>query len=268
MPAQLKNSPPRSPISVPNTSPPLKKSLSVANTHSPLKKNPSVATPTSSLKKSLSRKTTPQNTPKNTRTSHSSITPISPPSTSHPHDNKLLSTDFIAQTLEAMLILEHGTIKITKIKELLKIEDIKPLTAAITLLNKRYAQAKLITKIEKLADTLELRIDPTFKNPVIETYVKKKRKLSPALLETLAIVAYKQPVTKSDIEYIRGASCTSALKILLSTQLVKISGHKDAPGRPPLYRTTEAFLTFFSVTSLRDLPPIKDLKTYHFLKNK
>jgi segregation and condensation protein B len=86
------------------------------------------------------------------------------------------------------------------------------------------------------------------------------RKLSKSALETLAIVAYKQPVTKSELEQIRGVSCDYALQKLLEKELVEIKGRSEAPGRPLLYATSERFTNYFGINSLADLPKLKDFK--------
>lgn len=87
-----------------------------------------------------------------------------------------------------------------------------------------------------------------------------KRKLSQVALETLAIVAYRQPVSKTDLESIRGVSCDYAIQKLLEKELIAISGRSEAPGRPLLYSTSEKFMDYFGLGSLKDLPKIKDFK--------
>ena len=82
----------------------------------------------------------------------------------------------------------------------------------------------------------------------------------PAALETLAIVAYKQPVTKSDLEEIRGVNCDYALQKLLEKELVMISGRSEGPGRPLLYATTDKFMDYMGINSLNDLPKPKEFK--------
>ncbi len=84
--------------------------------------------------------------------------------------------------------------------------------------------------------------------------------LSQAALETLAIVAYKQPINRFDIEAIRGVDCTGVLKTLLTRNLIRISGRGTGPGRPLLYGTTRIFLEYFGVSSLTDLPKLKEIK--------
>ena len=83
--------------------------------------------------------------------------------------------------------------------------------------------------------------------------------LSAAALETLAVVAYRQPLTRSEIEAIRGVNCESALATLLERGLIEVAGHRQAPGRPALYRTTRRFLEQFGLRSLEDLPPLNGL---------
>jgi len=87
-----------------------------------------------------------------------------------------------------------------------------------------------------------------------------KKRLSQAALETLALVAYKQPVIKSELEEIRGVSCDYALQKLLEKDMVAIKGRSDGPGRPLLYGTTDKFMDYFGINTLMDLPKIKDFK--------
>jgi len=96
----------------------------------------------------------------------------------------------------------------------------------------------------------------------VGTYLKQKskRKLSKSAMETLAIIAYKQPVTKSEIEKIRGVSCDYSIQKLLEKELVDIAGRSDAPGRPLLYVTSEKFMNYFGINSIKDLPKLKEFK--------
>ncbi|WP_028387884.1 SMC-Scp complex subunit ScpB [Legionella fairfieldensis] len=88
-------------------------------------------------------------------------------------------------------------------------------------------------------------------------YAEKPVKYSRALLETLAIIAYRQPVTRADIEDIRGVSVSSSLlKTLMEREWIKTAGHRDVPGKPAVYVTTKTFLDYFNLTSLSDLPAL------------
>lgn len=101
-------------------------------------------------------------------------------------------------------------------------------------------------------------------NPVYGEWIKRlkkttaEHKLSTAALETLAIIAYKQPVIKAEIDEIRGVNSDGAIKTLLEKRLIKIVGKKEAPGRPFLYSTTKEFLQYFGLKDLTELPTLKD----------
>ncbi len=91
--------------------------------------------------------------------------------------------------------------------------------------------------------------------------IKKSARLSKSLLETLAIIAYKQPVTRPEVESIRGVSVSHAFEQLQERRLIKVAGVSDLPGRPKLYRTTDEFLVLFGLKSLKELPALDELQT-------
>ncbi len=97
---------------------------------------------------------------------------------------------------------------------------------------------------------------------IIGQYLKlnTRKMLSKAALETLAIIAYKQPVTKSELESIRGVNCDYTIQKLLDKELVSIAGRSDGPGRPLLYGTSERFMDYFGLKSIADLPKLKDFQ--------
>lgn len=88
----------------------------------------------------------------------------------------------------------------------------------------------------------------------------KRQKLSMAALETLAIIAYRQPITKAEIEELRSANSDGLVRSLMDKRLIKIMGKKEAPGRPMLYGTTREFLQYFGINDLTELPTLKDLQ--------
>lgn len=90
--------------------------------------------------------------------------------------------------------------------------------------------------------------------------IKKSGRLSKSLLETLAIIAYKQPVTRPEVESIRGVSVSHAFEQLQERRLIKVAGVSDLPGRPKLYRTTDEFLVLFGLKSLKELPALDELQ--------
>lgn len=89
---------------------------------------------------------------------------------------------------------------------------------------------------------------------------QSKKRLSASALETLSIIAYRQPVAKSEIEQIRGVNCDYTVQKLLEKELIEIKGKADTVGRPLLYGTTEKFMEYFGINSLQDLPTLKDFK--------
>ena len=96
----------------------------------------------------------------------------------------------------------------------------------------------------------------------LASYLKQstKKKLSTAALETLSLIAYKQPVTKSEIEKIRGVNCDYSIQKLLDKELVEITGRSDGPGRPLIYATSQKFMNYFGIGDLHELPKTKDFK--------
>ncbi|MCX8064199.1 MAG: SMC-Scp complex subunit ScpB [Candidatus Hydrogenedentes bacterium] len=115
--------------------------------------------------------------------------------------------------------------------------------------------------LKEVAGGYQFFTRPEF-SPFIQKFlqVKKMRRFTPALLETLAIIAYKQPVTRVEVEAIRGVSVAHAFEQLLERNLIRVCGVSELPGRPKLYRTTEEFLAMFGFNSLQDLPSLDELK--------
>ncbi len=112
-------------------------------------------------------------------------------------------------------------------------------------------------RLYEIAGGYQLVTDARFESQLKRFYqARLKKRLSQATLETLSIIAYRQPVTRADIEFIRGVNVDGALKTLLEKDLVRIAGKKDVPGRPLLYGTTKNFLERFGLNSVDELPPL------------
>ena len=133
--------------------------------------------------------------------------------------------------------------------------------SAITELRRGYDNSASSLYLEEVAHGYRL-INRTEFGPWLKKFYKDrhKRRLSAASLETLAIIAYKQPVTRLEIESIRGVSCEGVLHSLLEVALVRIMGHKQVPGRPILYGSTNKFLELFGLKNLTELPPLDELE--------
>lgn len=122
-------------------------------------------------------------------------------------------------------------------------------------------QPMLPFNLREIAGGYQLLTKPEFAPYIRRMYqIKRSKKLSRALLETLAIIAYKQPVTRAEVEAIRGVSVSHAFEQLQERRFIKVSGIADLPGRPKQYRTTDEFLVQFGLSSLRELPALENLK--------
>ncbi len=115
-------------------------------------------------------------------------------------------------------------------------------------------------QLQKVASGYRFQVKAELSPWVERLFEEKPTKYSKALLETLAIIAYRQPVSRGDIEDIRGVSVSSGIiHTLLEREWVKVVAHKETPGRPALYGTTAAFLDYFNLSALQELPPLQDI---------
>jgi segregation and condensation protein B len=131
---------------------------------------------------------------------------------------------------------------------------------AVTALNADYAAGERAFAIEEIAGGFQLLTRAEY-NKYLRKLVRARNeaKFTQAALETLSIVAYKQPITRAEIEDIRGVACGDILRTLMEKGLVRIAGRSEAVGRPLLYGTTKKFLTSFGLSSVKDLPTDKQL---------
>ena len=172
----------------------------------------------------------------------------------------------LIQQIEALIFTTEHPVTVNEIKTCLdatfetdfSLEDINNSISELTL---RYKEGNFAFEILEVAEGLQFMTKPEYHN-VVGTYLKQttKKRLSQAALETLSIIAYKQPISKSELESIRGVSCDYSIQKLLEKELVEIAGRSDAPGRPLLYKTSGKFMDYFGLKSLRDLPKTKDFK--------
>lgn len=137
-------------------------------------------------------------------------------------------------------------------------------------LNEHYLKTERAFEIWEIAGGYQVRTRAEFSGYLQKLQKQRPLRLSNAALETLSIVAYKQPATRAEIEYVRGVDVGAVLRSLLERGLVKIAGHKEVPGRPLLYATTRRFLEVFGLESLKNLPALReleDLAREHGLEN-
>ncbi len=135
------------------------------------------------------------------------------------------------------------------------------LQTAIAQLRQRYTDDSFSFEIVEIGGGYQFLSKPAFHHSIgIHLKQNIKKRLSQAALETLSIVAYRQPVSKTELESIRGVSCDYAIQKLLERELVVIAGRAETAGRPLLYSTGEKFMDYFGISTLRDLPQPKDFK--------
>ncbi len=159
------------------------------------------------------------------------------------------------RTLEALLFSTHHPLTAGRLAELLELESTKPIRRAIKELNEQYITSDRSFRIEQVAGGYQMLTTPEFGDVLKSLHQKEiDAKLTKAALETLAIIAYKQPILRADIEAIRGVACGETVRSLMEKHLVKIAGRAEEPGRPILYGTTKRFLELFGLNSLKDLP--------------
>jgi segregation and condensation protein B len=160
--------------------------------------------------------------------------------------------------LEALLFASSEPVLVKELARVLGME-VPAVERALEILRLEYSDPKRGFTLDEVAGGVRLVSKPDHGHLVSELLRPvRSTGLSQAALETMAIVAYKQPVTRLDIEAIRGVRAESALSSLLERDLVQEAGRKEAPGRPILYKTTTRFLVEFGLGSLSDLPPLED----------
>ena len=166
--------------------------------------------------------------------------------------------------LEALLFAVGEAVEINKLADSIGVKP-KDIENAYEELNKRYDSDDYGIRIIKLDDKLQLCTKNMYYDKLINLVnIPKKYILTDVLLETLSIVAYKQPVTRLEIEQIRGVSCQHAVNKLIEYNLITEVGRLDAPGKPILFGTTDDFLRSFGISSMEDLPVVSSDKIEDF----
>ena len=136
--------------------------------------------------------------------------------------------------------------------------------AALEELKIEYGQQERAFQLLEKAEGWQLATDPAYANWVRQLFpAPKPARLTAPALETLAIIAYRQPITRPDVEAVRGVAIDRVLQTLMERGLVKISGRAEIPGRPLLYETTQFFLDHFGLRNLDELPNVEELRTRH-----
>jgi len=184
----------------------------------------------------------------------------------------------LAHAIEALLFSARKPISTKEIVDVLRRagaeDDFSPnefanakpaeVAAAIEQLKIEYIQQERGFQLVEKAEGWQLTSDPKYARWVRQlSPAPKPARLSSPALETLAIIAYRQPITRADVEAVRGVTIDGVLQTLMERGLVKISGRAEIPGRPLLYETTEFFLDHFGLRNLDELPNVEELRTRH-----
>lgn len=173
----------------------------------------------------------------------------------------------IGNIIEAVLFAAETPMRPEQLIELFREDDFDGVTLdetsldqAITFLEHKFASPDYIYELRRIDGGYQLLTKREY-HPYIRhaALVKNQRKLSKASLETLSIIAYRQPISKTEVEFVRGVNCDYAVRKLLDKNLIEIRGRSDAAGRPLLYGTTPFFMEYFGINSIKDLPRIDEV---------
>ncbi|MFT6850517.1 MAG: segregation and condensation protein B [Sphingobacteriales bacterium] len=169
--------------------------------------------------------------------------------------------------LEALLFSAEKSMGVDELHQILfeQMED-RPLRneveKALAMVVRKFKDGEFAFELVNINNGYIFLTRPQFKDVLITRETQNEaRKLSSSALETLAIIAYKQPITKGEMENIRGVNCDYSVNKLLDKELISMKGKKDSPGKPVLYGTSEKFMDHFGLDSIRDLPQLKDLRS-------
>jgi segregation and condensation protein B len=162
--------------------------------------------------------------------------------------------------VEALVVAAVEPISATRLAQIVPGCSLASAKELINSLNAEYLENDRAFEIWEVAGGYQIRTRAEFSGYLQQLQKQRPLRLSGAALETLAVVAFKQPATRGEIEEVRGVDSGAVLKGLMERRLVRISGHRDVPGRPILYATTRRFLEVFGLESLKHLPSLRELE--------
>ncbi len=166
----------------------------------------------------------------------------------------------LKHVIESLLFVSPSPLTMDRLKKAAPEEDPARIREALSELAAEYEARGGGFSLCQVAGGWQLRTRPEFAPWIRRLSQTQPVRLSPAALETLAIVAYNQPVLKSSVDHVRGVDSGGVLKVLLEKGLVRVLGRDDKPGRPMLYATTRRFLEIFELKDLSDLPTLAQIK--------
>ncbi len=161
--------------------------------------------------------------------------------------------------VEALILSSSEPLSAAKIAEIVPYCDAGQAKDLVNELNTEYVEQDRSFEIWEVAGGFQIRTRAEFSGYLQKLQKERALRLSQAALETLAIIAYRQPVTRAEIEDVRGVDAGATVKSLLERHLIRIAGQREVPGRPMLYGTTRRFLEVFGLERLKDLPSLREL---------
>lgn len=164
--------------------------------------------------------------------------------------------------IESLLFVAETPLSIERLKGVLDIQDTRTIRETLDRLSADYEARQGAFHLRQVAGGYQLCTRPEYGHWIKRLIQPNPPRLSKAALETLAIIAYKQPIIRNDVEHIRGVDCGGILRQLLERKLVRILGRKEIPGRPLIYATTKEFLEIFGLKDLKDLPTLKEIDAF------
>ena len=174
----------------------------------------------------------------------------------------ILSGEDYKKIIENLLFITDRPLTLAKLSQVAQVNDVALTGELVRLLQQEYTQTNRAIRIVEIGGGFQMATKPEYGRWVRQLFNEKSStKLSNAALETLAIIAYKQPITRAEIESIRGVDIVAPLEKIMERGLVRIVGKKDVPGKPLVYGTTEEFLRLFGLNSLSQLPELKTFST-------
>jgi segregation and condensation protein B len=177
-------------------------------------------------------------------------------------ERKKMTGDSRRGVVEALLFASSKPLSVDNLSEAAGI-DIAGVREILAALQEEYSSESRGFSLEEVAEGFQLRSDPRYADQIGKLFAaRSRRRMTRSSLESLSIIAYRQPVTKAEIEHIRGVDSGAVLKTLLSLSMIRILGRKEAPGRPILYGTTRDFLEYFGLRDIESLPTLEEVTEF------
>jgi segregation and condensation protein B len=168
--------------------------------------------------------------------------------------------------IEALIFGSDSPIPTRKIKEIIGEATVGEINKTVKAINKKYDEIKSPFQVIEVAGGFQIVTRPAYSEWLRKLYISRtKNRLTQRALETLAIIAYKQPITRTEMESIRGVNVDAVVRTLIERKLITVTGREKAPGNPLLYGTTKHFLEYFGLKDISDLPKLKEID--ELLKN-